>query len=274
MTFVWSTLALPMDLAEVPGVSFRRHPWEVARARFFLRVYEEAGLLARPRTVLDAGAGDGYVARILVTALPAGSSVVCFDTGYSASDLAQYKATAPKGLSFVQEPPIGRFDVLMLLDVLEHVPDDHAFLGDLVRQNLAQGGSVVISVPAWQPLFSRHDEALKHDRRYSPAACRTLLAGAGLSVRESGGLFHSLLLPRLARAATERVLRRLGRQPDAPAHLGEWRGGHALSSVLEGALAADNAVTHALRRMKWTLPGLSFWAACKRSDESTREGSA
>jgi SAM-dependent methyltransferase len=263
-----------MDLAEVPGVSFRRHPWEVARARFFRRVYDEAGLLSAPRTVLDVGAGDGYVARTLAAALPVGSSVVCFDAHYSDPDLAQYTATATTGLSFVRQQPTRRFDVLMLLDVLEHVPDDYAFLGDLVRENLAPGGSVVISVPAWQPLFSRHDEALKHYRRYSPAACRALLAGAGLSVRESGGLFHSLLLPRLARAATERLLRRLGRQPNAPTHLGEWRGGQALSSVLEGALAADNAVTHALRRMKWTLPGLSFWAACKRSDEPTRGGSA
>jgi SAM-dependent methyltransferase len=255
-----------MDLTEVPAGPFRRHPWEVARARFFGRVFREMGLPATPRAVLDVGAGDGYSAGALLPELPAGSSVVCLDTNYSAGDLRRYMEAAPAGLSFVKERPTTRFDLLLLLDVLEHVEDDHGFLVDLVRQNLAPGGSVLVSVPAWQPLFGRHDVGLLHHRRYSPAACRALLTAGGLDILRSGGLFHSLLLARLAAVIGERASRRLGRQPRARAHLGEWRGGVALSSVLERVLTLDNAVTHALARRDWALPGLSFWAVCERSD--------
>jgi len=256
-----------MDLTEVPAGPFRRHPWEVARARFFGRVFREMGLPDVPLAVLDVGAGDGYSAGALLPELPAGSSVLCFDSNYSAADLRGFTDAAPAGLSFVKQRPTARFDLLLFLDVLEHVEDDHGFLVDLVEQNLAPGGTVLVSVPAWQPLFGRHDVGLMHHRRYSPAACRALLAGSGLAIRRSGGLFHSLLLARLASVIGERVSRRLGRQPRARAHLGEWRGGPTLSSALDRALTLDNALTHALARRDWTLPGLSFWAVCGRVSE-------
>lgn len=255
-----------MDLTEVPAGPFRRHPWEVARARFFGRVLREMGS-GVARSVLDVGSGDGYSAGELLLELPAASSVVCFDANYSAEDLKRYSQAAPRGLSFVRQQPAAQFDVLLFLDVLEHVEDDHGFLTGLVRNNLAPGGSVLVSVPAWQPLFGPHDVELLHHRRYNPAACRALLAASGLSVRRSGGLFHTLLIARLAAVLAERVARLLGRQPKPLAHLGEWRGGAALSSMVERALTVDNALTHALTRRGWALPGLSYWAMCERSDD-------
>jgi SAM-dependent methyltransferase len=260
-----------MDLTEVPDGRFRRHPWEVVRARFFGRVFREMRPLGAPQTVLDVGAGDGYLASALLRELPTGSSVICFDAKYTEADLTRYAATAETGLSFVQRPPTARFDVLMFLDVIEHVPDDRAFLTDLVQRNLAPRGSVLVSVPAWQPLFGQHDEGLMHHRRYSPRACRALLAGSGLSIRRSGGLFHSLLLARLATVTWERIFRYLGHHPRARAHLGDWRGGALLSAVLERTLAADNAITLALTRRGLALPGLSFWAVCDRSDDQAAE---
>jgi SAM-dependent methyltransferase len=259
-----------MDLAELPGTAFRRHPWEVARARFFRRVLAEAGVLDRRRAILDVGAGDGYLARGLLDALPAGSEVVCVDAHYGDEDLRRFQAAAPAGLSFVRERPAGRrFDVLMLLDVIEHVPDDRAFLGELVGGGVAPSGAVLVSVPAWQPLFSAHDVALKHYRRYSPAACRELLAGAGLTLRRSGGLFHSLLAPRVLTLGREALLRRLGRLPPPPPDLGEWRGGRAVSAALAGVLAADNALSHALARLgAGGVPGLSFWALAAAPPET------
>jgi predicted RNA methylase len=79
-----------MDLTEVPGTSLCRHPWEIARARFFGRVLADAGRLAAPWTVLDVGAGDGYLARTLLAASPAGSRVVCLDPNYSDDDLRRF----------------------------------------------------------------------------------------------------------------------------------------------------------------------------------------
>jgi hypothetical protein len=257
-----------MDLTEVSAGALRRHPWEIARARFFRRVLADAGILAEPRAVLDVGAGDGYLGRGLLEALPTGSEICCLDTHYSDDDLARFSTPPQSGLAFTRTRPARRFDAILLLDVIEHVADDRAFLAPFVAENLAPGGVVLVSVPAWQALFSRHDEALAHFRRYSPAACRALLADAHLRVRRSGGLFHSLLVPRALTAAGERVLTRLGRRPAPPPNLGAWRGGRALSAVVATALAADNAVSHALARAGRALPGLSFWALCEADAEA------
>jgi SAM-dependent methyltransferase len=255
-----------MDLSEVPGTPFRRHPWEVARARFFRRVLADAGALEGRRAVLDVGAGDGYLARGLLETLAPQSRVVCVDAHYTDGDLQRFSTPPLPGLAFAREPPAGSsFDVVLLLDVVEHVEDDRGFLDHVVAGSLAPGGSLLVSVPAWQPLYSAHDVALRHFRRYSPGACRDLLAGAGLAVRRSGGLFHSLLAPRLLSLAGEAMARRLGRASRPPADLGEWRGGRVLTAALAAALAADNALSHALSRVGAELPGLSFWALCTRA---------
>jgi SAM-dependent methyltransferase len=252
-----------MDLNEVSAVSRRRHPWEVTRARFFRRVLADAGALATPRAVLDVGAGDGYLARRLLAELPAGSEIVCLDPLYTDEDLRRFAADAPAGLSFVRAAPGRRFDVVMLLDVIEHVPDDRAFLGGVVARSLAPGGLVLVSVPAWQPLFTAHDTALKHYRRYSPAACRALLDDVGLETVRGGGLFHALMAPRLLALAGEKAQRLFGREPVPPSNLGEWRGGALVSGAIERALAVDNAISHALARRGLSLPGLSVWALCR-----------
>jgi SAM-dependent methyltransferase len=255
-----------MDLTEVPEGDFQRHPWEVVRARFFGRLCREIAASDGPRSILDVGAGDGYFAGALLPVLPPGSSVVCFDANYLDEDLQRYAARSAGGISFVRQQPAGRFDILLFLDVLEHIEDDHDFLTEVVQRNLAPGGTVVVSVPAWQLLFGRHDVDLLHHRRYSPAACRALLTAAGLSVERSGGLFHSLLLARLGAVIGERAARRLGREPKPQPSLAGWRGAGVLSSLIERALFVDNAITRALGHRGWSLPGLSFWAVCRGSE--------
>jgi hypothetical protein len=194
--------------------------------------------------------------------------VTCLDPNYREADLRAYAAAARPGVTFTRELPDRRFDLVMLLDVIEHVADDREFLGGLVAQCLAPGGLVLVSVPAWQMLFSEHDLALKHYRRYSPGACLELLEDEGLTPIRSGGLFHSLLVARLFTVVRERFEKRLGRKPAAPDNLGAWRGGPLLSSALERALALDNALTHRLTRAGFELPGLSVWALCRVRDEA------
>lgn len=242
-----------MDLREVPDVLARRHPWEVARFRFLRR--ELGQLVARPSRVLDAGAGDAWFSRELLPHLAPGSAITCWDAHY-----ATLPAGGP-GLRFTRERPDGPFDLLLLLDVLEHVEDDRAFLGDLVAQ-LAPGGHALITVPAWQPLFTQHDVALRHFRRYAPDQGARLLQGAGLEIVRKGGLFHSLLLPRLGARLAEAV-----RGPKAqPGEVGAWSRGPLLTGAVQAALAVDNRVSRALARRRLDMPGLSWWALCRVLD--------
>ena len=267
-----------MDLTEVPQRAFRRHPWEVARAQFFGRV--AAGALAqrpaptRPARVLDIGAGDGYLGRQLLGMAPAGSTVTCVDPHYSDQDLERFASPATPGLSFARARPDGTVDLILMLDVIEHVADDQAFVTDALAGSLDAAGVVLVSVPAWDLLYGRHDLALKHFRRYQPAQCRALLRSAGLEIVRGGGLFHSLLLPRIAQRLGEAVRGTLGSLKggvpggggagDAPANLGEWRGGPWLSAAVTRALAVDTRLSERLARRGRQWPGLSYWALCRR----------
>src|SRR5262245_65819396 len=115
-----------MDLTEARRGFARRHPWEVARAKFFRKLLREQGLVDTPRTAIDVGAGDGYAAKTLFAELAAGSRMVCYDINYTDADLDNYAREAIDGLTFVRQRPSGRFDLMLFLDVLEHVADDRA----------------------------------------------------------------------------------------------------------------------------------------------------
>jgi SAM-dependent methyltransferase len=68
------------------------------------------------------------------------------------------------------------FDIVTALDVLEHISDDAAAVRELYRV-LRPGGVLLVSVPAFSWLWSEHDEALSHFRRYSRRELHALLSG-------------------------------------------------------------------------------------------------
>jgi SAM-dependent methyltransferase len=77
--------------------------------------------------------------------------------------------------------PDEHFDVVTMLDVLEHVEDDAAALREIERV-LRPGGAFILSVPAYQKLWSAHDEALHHFRRYEFHGLQKVLSAGGLRV--------------------------------------------------------------------------------------------
>jgi len=133
-----------MDLAESPQRPFRRHPWEEARFRFLYGVVCAAGLDRLPARVLDVGAGDAWFASRLAERMPPGTEITCWDPGYA----KELPRPSPNGIRFVSRRPDGKFDLLLLLDVLEHVEDDRSFLGDIVTATLRPGAAALVTVPA------------------------------------------------------------------------------------------------------------------------------
>ena len=103
-------------------------------------------------------------------------------------------------------------------------------LGTLVRENLVGWRVTLVSVPAWPLLFSSHDVRLRHERRYTPAAARPLIRGAGLEIIRSAGLFHSLILPRALQVARER----LTGQSEPPADVGQWNAPAVVTALVRG----------------------------------------
>jgi SAM-dependent methyltransferase len=259
-----------MDLRELPDFTrVSRHPWELARARFF------SGLVARTHggglRVLDVGGGDGFVGRALLARLAAGSEVYCYDPSYAEAHLRRVAAGAPAALHFDRERPAGPFDLVLLLDVVEHVADDAAFLSDVVGGAVRRGGEVLVSVPAWMALYTSHDVELGHYRRYRPAELRALLARCGLAIERTGGLFHSLLLPRALAKLGERArgvrsrpaLEALGAHADTA--VGSWRAGAFVTGAVCAGLAVDGWLSRASARAQVAVPGLSVWALARKA---------
>ena len=92
----------------------------------------------------------------------------------------------------------GAFDLIAVLDVVEHIEDDVGALTAMAAC-LKPGGKVLITVPAHPWMWSAHDVVNHHHRRYTKASLRQAIAAAGLKP-EKLGYFNSLLFP-LAAAA-------------------------------------------------------------------------
>ena len=148
--------------------------------------------------VLDIGAGSGIFSRHLLE--QGGSSAVCVDSAYAEDRLESFFG---KPVRFVREIIPCDADLVLLMDVLEHVDDDVQFIKAGVA-GAAAGAFVLITVPAFQSLFSAHDRFLEHRRRYTIRSLETTVRAAGLEI-VSTRYFFALLLPV---AAAIRVLQR------------------------------------------------------------------
>ena len=239
-----------MDLRERREQLGHRHPWEVVRARFFgNRIVKSAG--NQPVNILDLGSGDCWFAEQLLPRLPFGSTITCCDINFTELDLSTPTA---RGITKMRELPDGRFHIVVLLDVIEHVENDMDFLQANVRPKLAEGGMVLISVPAHPYLFSEHDQFLGHYRRYTR---RQLLAtnNTMFTPHENGYLFVSLALVRL-------VQRLLPQNRDTDQQgVGSWTSGKPFTKLVTALLSIDALTSTALRQLRIHLPGLTVWVS-------------
>jgi len=100
-----------------------------------------------------------------------------------------------------------QFDLIVLLDVLEHVDDDRQAL-QILRERLKPGGWLILTVPAFAWLWSQHDVSHHHHRRYAKQELLGLARNTGLSIRKVSH-FNFWLFPLIAMV---RLIQRVGRQ--------------------------------------------------------------
>jgi SAM-dependent methyltransferase len=185
------------------------HWWYRARrdvlADFLTR---EARLPARAR-ILEIGCGTGHNLPMLAQF----GEVDAIEIDPAARAIASERLGKPVGAAPLPELPgveRGAYDLVAVLDVIEHIADDVAALAAM-RACLRPGGKILIAVPAHQWMWSAHDVVNHHHRRYSKPTLVRAIRAAGL--RERGlTYFNSLLFPL---AAAARVAGRLTGRDDS-----------------------------------------------------------
>ncbi|MFI6320713.1 class I SAM-dependent methyltransferase [Nonomuraea sp. NPDC050556] len=153
-----------------------RHWWY--RERRAILAQQVRGL-GRPGTALDVGAAGGGNTRVLVEN---GWDATAVDNSAEAVAFAAERGLKTLHADVCSMPlESGTVDLVVAFDVLEHLDDDRAAAAEIARL-LRPGGTALIAVPCDMALWSAHDVALGHRRRYSRQGLVQLIEGAGLVI--------------------------------------------------------------------------------------------
>jgi SAM-dependent methyltransferase len=209
-----------------------RHWWYRGRRKVLDGVLASLNLPA-PARVLDAGCGSG---RNMVELARLGEV-----TGVELSDtsvaLARERDVGEVIAGSVLEMPFAEdsFDLAVSLDVIEHLEDDLGAMREL-RRTVAPGGALLVTVPAYQWLWSGHDVINHHHRRYTRRTLQRVAEQAGWQQARTT-YFNSLLLPA---AIVLRVLDRVNRAKTTETSLDLWVPPEPLNWLLERPLALES----------------------------------
>ena len=168
------------------------HWWYTARREILADyITRYAGLKAGAR-ILEIGCGTGHNLPMLARF----GDVDAIEIDEAARDIASERLGKPVGASplpALEGVERSAYDLIAVLDVVEHIADDVGALRAMA-QCLAPGGHILIAVPAHRWMWSAHDVVNHHQRRYSKATLDKAIADAGLT---HNGLrwFNSLLFP-------------------------------------------------------------------------------
>ena len=180
------------------------HWWYAGRRRVLHAALGKLPLPGSGARVLDAGCGSGRT----MDELRGYGAVHGIELNPAGVEHARGRGYGEVHLARVEEVPYPdeHFDLVTCLDVIEHTPDDRRSLREL-RRVVRPGGWLVVTVPAYQLLWSSHDVANQHYRRYRRSQLRRAGEEAGW---EPGAwtYFNSLLfLPGAAVRIGERLRR-------------------------------------------------------------------
>jgi SAM-dependent methyltransferase len=224
------------------------HWWFVGRRAILSKVLERLALPENAR-ILEVGAGTGGNLAMLQKF----GQVLSIEPDPLARQLAAEKGQRavlegylPDGLP----KDIGQFDLVVMLDVLEHVEEDAESLAAL-KNYLKPRGQLLLTVPMFPFLWSAHDEVHHHKRRYRQQALLTMLGNAGYQTTGKG-YFNFWLFPV---AVILRFLKQLtGNQSSDDAQPAPW-----INLLLSKLFASEQYWVG-----KFSPPfGLSLWVAVK-----------
>jgi SAM-dependent methyltransferase len=207
------------------------HHWWYRGRRRIIQAELDRLALRNPARVLDAGCGSGRTLQELVRY----GVVEGIELNPDAAAVAAGRGYGEVKVGRLEELPWSddSFDLITCLDVIEHTPDDRAALSELRRVSRPSGW-LLVTVPAYPALWSGHDEANHHYRRYLRGSLRQAARDAGWQVVRITS-FNSLLLAPAAAVRLAQRRRSHGNSYSPDLTLGpDW-----LNDTLERALRVE-----------------------------------
>ena len=223
-----------------------RHWWYRARRAVLAAFISREIKLPHDARILEIGCGTGHN----VEMLDAFGKVDAIEIDEAARSIASERLGRPVGHAPLPEltgVARGSYDLVAILDVLEHVDADRAAL-ESIAATLRPGGRILITVPAHPWMWSAHDVVNHHKRRYTRATLKKVIADAGLRL-DTMSYFNSLLFPL---AAAARLVGRITGKEDSDDALPAA----PINTLFEFLFGLER---HAIGRMPFT-PGVSLVA--------------
>jgi SAM-dependent methyltransferase len=231
-----------------------RHWWYRGRRQVLAAELDRLTLPSHP-CILDAGCGSGRT----LDDLARRGTVSGADVNPVAVELARSRGHDVHVAAVEQLPwPDVRFDLVTCLDVLEHTNDDRRALAELCRVSRPHA-YLMVTVPAYPRLWSSHDVANEHRRRYRARTLRAVAADAGWAWQRST-FFNSILLPPAALIRLAEQMRPPRPRPKSHLALTPRR----LNGVLEMTLRAEARLVRSGARLP---AGLSLLAVLSRAGD-------
>jgi len=167
--------------------------WDISRREIVKQAVNKNKLTAKSK-ILDAGCGEGTMLSFLQSKFPNSFGIdnsvyaleFCKKRGLSNLKLANLEKKIPFKNNF--------FNAIVCLEVIEHTNNDNNVVKEFYRV-LKQGGKLFLTVPAYNFLWSKHDESIAHKRRYDRGQLKILLFQNDFKVITASYFFSFLLLP-------------------------------------------------------------------------------
>lgn len=179
-----------MDLIESKKNDINRHPWELSRTHCLINEIKKYHIFG---DILDIGCGDSYFDFRLMEEIKDINNFYGIDIFVQ----EEYKDGKYKVVNDYKKLKNKKFDMILMFDVLEHIKDDSIFLDKTVKPLLKDGGKIIMSVPAYQSLYSLHDKELKHYRRYNIKMMKDVCNKASFKIIKYHYFYASLVLVRI-----------------------------------------------------------------------------
>jgi 2-polyprenyl-3-methyl-5-hydroxy-6-metoxy-1,4-benzoquinol methylase len=183
---------------------YERHWWWRARERVVLATLREHGA-GRLRSILDVGCGDGLLFDAALT-LPGVEHIEGVEPDVALLNPAgKHRARIHAGPLDDSFTPARSFSAVLFLDVLEHLQNPEAALRR-AKALLEPDGFILVTVPAFMSLWTRHDELNHHVTRYTRGTLAELARVSGLSIVEARYLFQWTAAAKVVTRAVEALI--------------------------------------------------------------------